>query len=57
MDNVSRRSFLTSAAAGATAFQIIKPELVRGQGNAKLRAGLVGCGGRGTAAISNVLNG
>jgi predicted dehydrogenase len=55
--SVSRRSFLTSSVAGATAFQIIKPELVRGQGNAKLRAGLVGCGGRGTQAIQNVLMG
>jgi predicted dehydrogenase len=55
--SVSRRSFLTSAAAGATAFQIIKPELVRGAGNEKLRAGLVGCGGRGTQAIQNVLMG
>src|SRR3954451_569014 len=55
--SVSRRSFLTSAAAGATAFQIIKPELVRGEGNEKLRAGLVGCGGGGTQAIQNVLMG
>ena len=54
---VSRRSFLTSTAAGATAFQIVKPELVRGAGNEKLRAGLVGCGSRGTEAIQNVLNG
>jgi len=38
--SVSRRSFLTSSAATASAFQIIRPELVRGQGNAKLRAGL-----------------
>jgi predicted dehydrogenase len=55
--SVSRRSFLTSSAATASAFQIIRPELVRGQGNAKLRAGLVGCGGRGTQAIQNVLTG
>jgi predicted dehydrogenase len=55
--SVSRRSFLTSSVAGATAFQIIKPELVRGAGNEKLRAGLVGCGGRGTQAIQNVLTG
>jgi predicted dehydrogenase len=54
---VSRRSFLTSSVAGATAFQIVKPGLVRGAGNEKLKAGLVGCGGRGTAAISNILNG
>src|SRR6185503_13574490 len=45
------------SAATATAFQIIKPVLVRGQGNPKLRAGLVGCGGRGTQAIQNVLTG
>ena len=55
--SVSRRSFLTSSLAGATAFQIVKPELVRGAGNEKLKAGLVGCGGRGTAAIQNVLTG
>ncbi len=57
MQNPTRRSFLTSAAAGATAFQIVKPELVRGAGNEKLRAGLVGCGGRGTQAIQNILTG
>jgi predicted dehydrogenase len=55
--NVSRRSFLTSTVAGATAFQIVKPELVRGAGNEKLKAGLVGCGGRGTQAIQNILTG
>ena len=43
--------------AGAAAFQIIRPELVRGAANEKLKAGLVGCGGRGTQAIENVLNG
>jgi predicted dehydrogenase len=55
--DVSRRGFLTSSLAGASAFQIIKPGLVRGAGNEKLKAGLVGCGGRGTAAIQNVLTG
>lgn len=55
--NVSRRSFLTSAVAGTAAFQIVKPELVRGAGNEKLKAGLVGCGGRGTQAIQNILTG
>jgi predicted dehydrogenase len=53
----SRRSFLTSAVAGGAAFQIIKPELVRGAGNEKLKAGLVGCGGRGTQAIQDMLTG
>lgn len=57
---ISRRSFLTSstaAAAGATAFTIIRPELVRGAGDEKLRAGLVGCGGRGTEAAQQFLHG
>src|SRR5438270_6351353 len=57
---VSRRSFLksgTSAAAGSAAFQIIRPELVRGAANEKLRAGLIGCGGRGTQAMENILTG
>jgi predicted dehydrogenase len=59
-DELSRRSFLkTSTIAGATAsaFTIIKPELVRGAGNEKLKAGLIGCGGRGTEAVRNVLTG
>jgi predicted dehydrogenase len=58
---LSRRSFLSSsltkAAGSAAAFQIIKPELVRGAGNAKLRSGLVGNGSRGTTALQNVLTG
>lgn len=53
----SRRSFLTTAMAGASAFQIVKPELVRGAGNEKLKAGLVGCGARGTQAVQNLLTG
>ncbi|MBI4908049.1 MAG: Gfo/Idh/MocA family oxidoreductase [Acidobacteria bacterium] len=59
---VSRRSFISkstgaSAAAGVTAFQIIRPELVRGQGKAKLKAGLIGCGGRGRQAVIDLMNG
>jgi predicted dehydrogenase len=42
---------------GAAAFTIIKPELVRGAGNEKLKYGLIGCGGRGTQAMQNVLTG
>lgn len=62
MDNekVSRRSFLKdsslAAAAGST-FTIIKPELVRGAGKEKLKAGVVGCGGRGTGAVAQLLAG
>jgi predicted dehydrogenase len=58
MDNQSRRDFLrgsTSAAAAAGAFTIVKPELVRGFAPAKLKAGLVGCGGRGSQAVVDTL--
>ncbi|MCX6638803.1 MAG: Gfo/Idh/MocA family oxidoreductase [Acidobacteria bacterium] len=54
MRNVSRRSFL---GAGASTFTIIKPELARGAGQEKLKAGIVGCGGRGTGAIEQILEG
>ena len=61
MDNVippSRRSFLRNVSAtGASAFTIIKPELIRGAGKEMLKAGLVGCGGRGTQAIVDLLTG
>ena len=30
---------------------------MRGAGNEKLRAGLIGCGGRGTQAMENILTG
>ncbi len=43
---IGRRSFLTGAMA--TAFTIIKPELVRGaKANSTVEMGLIGCGGRG----------
>jgi predicted dehydrogenase len=60
MNEISRRLFakkLTKAGIGASAFTIIKPELVRGAGKAKLKAGVVGCGGRGTQAIVDFLTG
>ncbi|HLK67017.1 MAG TPA: Gfo/Idh/MocA family oxidoreductase [Bryobacteraceae bacterium] len=56
-DDFSRRSFLTSAMTGAAAFTIVKPELVRGAGNEKLKAGLIGAGARGTQAVQNILTG
>src|SRR5215470_1974522 len=54
----TRRSFLGRslvAGAAASAWIIIKPELVRGAGKERLRAGLVGCGGRGTGAAIDLL--
>jgi len=59
-NELSRRSFLTRSTAGgaaASTFMIIKPELVRGAGNEKLKVGLVGCGGRGTQAAQQLLHG
>ncbi len=50
----TRRSFL---GAGAATFTIVRPELVRGWGQAKLRAGLIGVGGRGTGAVRDILTG
>jgi len=58
MENTSRRSFFkqtASAGLGAAAFTLIKPELVRGAGSEKLKAGLIGCGGRGTQAAIDTL--
>src|SRR6266568_1549447 len=54
----NRRSFLRrsfGAGAAASALNVIKPELVRGAGKERLRAGLVGCGGRGTEAAIDLL--
>ena len=44
-NEVSRRSFLkgsTAVTAAASAFTIVKPELVRGAGNERLKVGLIG---------------
>jgi predicted dehydrogenase len=58
--NITRRSFFeraSGAGAAASAFTIVRPELVRGAGKEMLKAGLVGCGGRGSQAIENLLTG
>jgi len=52
-NTVSRRALI--GAAGA--FTLVKPHLVRGAGKAQLKAGLVGCGGRGTQAVVDLLTG
>jgi len=57
---ISRRSLLKGTLRGTTAasaFTLIKPHLVRGAGKEKLRAGIVGCGGRGTQAVVDTLTG
>ncbi len=59
MNTISRRGLIrnSGAAAAASTFMIIKPELVRGAGKERLRAGLVGCGGRGTQAVVDMMRG
>ncbi len=55
--NRSRRSFIAGSSAAATAFTIVRPELVRGWAPATLKIGLVGCGGRGTQAVLDAMEG
>jgi predicted dehydrogenase len=50
---VSRRAVI--GAAGT--ITLVKPHLVRAAGKATLKAGLVGCGGRGTQAVVDMLTG
>ncbi|HNY40190.1 MAG TPA: Gfo/Idh/MocA family oxidoreductase [Bryobacteraceae bacterium] len=53
MDSITtRRGFVAGSA-----FSIVSPHLVRGAAPAKLRAGIVGCGGRGTQAVTDMLVG
>lgn len=54
MPEMTRRKLI---GGGGSAFMIIRPELVRGFAPAKLKAGLVGCGGRGTQAAQQFLQG
>jgi predicted dehydrogenase len=54
--NVSRRSFMKSAAVAGVAAQALPLFNVRAQGaGRKFKVGLVGCGGRGNGALGNFL--
>jgi predicted dehydrogenase len=53
-DSLSRRSLLT---AGVSAFSILQPRAARAAAGDRLKAGLVGCGGRGTQAVVDLLTG
>src|ERR1019366_3698141 len=59
VNTISRRALIkkSGAVTAASTFMIIKPELVRGAGKEKLKAGLVGCGGRGTQAVVDMMRG
>ncbi len=56
MKPVTRRNFLSSAAAIST-FAVLKPSVVFGTtANSAIRVGIIGCGNRGTAVISDMVN-
>src|SRR5579864_1987561 len=52
-DSFSRRSFLAATSAMALAM----PAARGASANGRLKAGIVGCGGRGTQAVANLLTG
>jgi myo-inositol 2-dehydrogenase / D-chiro-inositol 1-dehydrogenase len=55
MTRIERRTFLKQAAA-LSAFTILSPRIVFGsQANSAVRIGIIGCGSRGTAVISSML--
>src|SRR6266511_1654887 len=54
---VTRRSLLQQSITGASSLLVADSQIVRGAGNDKLKAGLVGCGGRGTQAVVDMLTG
>ena len=55
MTNLQRRTFLKQAAA-LSAFTILSPRIVFGtQANSAVRIGIIGCGSRGTAVLTSML--
>jgi predicted dehydrogenase len=50
--NVTRREFIGTATAAA---MVAAADTLQAQGETPIRAGLIGCGGRGTGAAQNVL--
>ena len=59
-DEISRRSLIRQSSllgAGASALSLFQPRRARAAGNDRLKAGLIGCGGRGTQAVVDLLTG
>jgi len=54
-NQISRRNFLKTSAAGLSAFLAASPRIYAA-GSDKIRAGLIGCGGRGRHDTTNLLN-
>ena len=56
MDDMTRRKFIKNSAA-AGAFTIVSPSIAFGStANSAINMGIIGCGGRGTGAISSMSN-
>jgi predicted dehydrogenase len=57
--HVSRREFLANTAAtiGASSSLFALPHRAHAQGSDTIRVGLIGCGGRGTGAASDIVSG
>jgi len=58
MDTKSnRRNFIKTAAAASATVTILKPQTVFGsKANSAVRMGIIGCGGRGKAVLSSMVN-
>src|SRR5688572_26103351 len=55
MENTTRRTFLKTSAAVAATAAIAQNAHANVSSDAKLKVGLIGCGGRGTGAASQAL--
>lgn len=56
METINRRNFIASTAA-ISALTVLKPSTVFGsRANSAIRMGIIGCGNRGTAVISSMVN-
>jgi len=53
--NLSRRDFVKKTTGAAIAVSALSPSMAFAAGSDKLRVGLIGCGGRGTGAVRNIL--
>ena len=55
--DTSRRTFLKSTAAASATISILKPQTVFGSAaNSAIQLGIIGCGGRGTAVATSMMN-
>ena len=53
---VTRRSFLRRGSAGLAGAALVFPHIVNAQAAKAIKIGIVGCGGRGTGALTDAMN-